>query len=142
MRIKPSLSMLLGYSVRWFPIRVSVIAGLDVRHIMLASHIQFAVPVTVIVFKPVLKLGVGLTVLVRRCREAVAPLFERAILVLAHCDVRHGLGRLLGRLLGRSVVRDFRICQGKRSSQPVRVSFTFVGRLSASHIAGSIYISK
>ena len=85
--------MPLRYSVRWFPIRVSVIQWLSVRNEMVASYIQLAVPVTVVVFKAVLELGVGLTVCVRRCREAVAPLFDRAVLVLAHCDVRHSVIR-------------------------------------------------
>ena len=85
--------MPLRYSVGWFPIRVSVIQWLSVRNEMVASYIQFAVPVTVVVFKAVLELSVGLTVCVRRCREAVAPLFKWAVLVLAHCDVRHSVIR-------------------------------------------------
>ena len=85
--------MPLRYSVRWFPIRVSVIQWLSVRNEMVASYIQFAVPITVIELRLVHKLGVGLTVCVRRCREAVAPLFKWAVLVLAHCDVRHSVIR-------------------------------------------------
>lgn len=62
---------------------------------MLASYIQLTVPITFNVFKPVLKLGVGLTVCVRRCREAVAPLAKRAVVVLAHCDVGHDVSGLM-----------------------------------------------
>lgn len=104
--------MLLGYSVRCFPIRVSVIAGLDVRHIMLATVVN---AYNLSVFPDhglnIVESRISLIMRVRRCREAVASLFEWAVAVLAHCNVRHSLGRLLGRLLVRSVVRNFRICQ-------------------------------